>query len=142
MDFDWHLHFGSSSLEIVSSRPFRQACLPEGIQKEATTMAELKKPAFDAAAFLMSAGLGRRIVQVAAKQTFFSQGDLADSVFYLQKGRAKVTVVSQAGKEATSRCSPRAILWERARWRQCLGCVCLRPPPLPPAPRSRLRGKR
>jgi CRP-like cAMP-binding protein len=64
-------------------------------------MVELEKPAFDAAAFLMSAGLGRRIVQLAPKQAFFSQGDPADSVFYLQKGRAKVTVVSQAGKEAT-----------------------------------------
>ena len=61
----------------------------------------MKKPAFDAQAFLASAGLGRRIVQLAPKQTFFSQGDPADSIFYLQKGRAKVTVVSQAGKEAT-----------------------------------------
>ncbi len=64
-------------------------------------MVTLEKPAFDAAAFLASAGLGRRIVQLAPKQTFFSQGDPADSVFYLQKGRAKLTVVSQAGKEAT-----------------------------------------
>jgi CRP-like cAMP-binding protein len=64
-------------------------------------MIELEKPTFDAAAFLMSAGLGRRIVQIAPKQAFFSQGDPADSVFYLQKGRAKITVVSQAGKEAT-----------------------------------------
>ena len=36
-----------------------------------------------------------------AKEAFFSQGELADSVFYLQKGRAKITVVSKAGKEAT-----------------------------------------
>jgi CRP-like cAMP-binding protein len=64
-------------------------------------MVELKKPEFDTAAFLASAGLGRRIVQVAPKQHFFSQGDPADSVFYLQKGRAKISVVSQAGKEAT-----------------------------------------
>jgi len=64
-------------------------------------MVELEKPAFDAQAFLASAGLGRRIVQLAPKQTFFSQGDPADSIFYLQKGRAKVTIVSQAGKEAT-----------------------------------------
>jgi len=64
-------------------------------------MVVLEKPGFDAAAFLASAGLGRKIVQVAPKQTFFTQGDAADSVFYLQKGRAKVTVVSQTGKEAT-----------------------------------------
>jgi len=64
-------------------------------------MVELEKPGFDAAAFLASAGLGRRIIQLAPKDAFFSQGDPADSVFYLQKGRAKVTVVSVAGKEAT-----------------------------------------
>lgn len=64
-------------------------------------MVELEKPAFDAQAFLASAGLGRRIVQLTPKEAFFSQGDPADSIFYLQKGRAKVTIVSQAGKEAT-----------------------------------------
>jgi len=64
-------------------------------------MAELEKHAFDVAAFLAEAGLGRRIVQLAQKQLFFSQGDSADAVFYLQAGRAKVTVVSHAGKEAT-----------------------------------------
>jgi CRP/FNR family cyclic AMP-dependent transcriptional regulator len=56
---------------------------------------------FDVGAFLASAGLGRRIVTLRAKQTFFVQGDPSDSVFYLQKGRAKLTVVSSAGKEAT-----------------------------------------
>jgi CRP/FNR family transcriptional regulator, cyclic AMP receptor protein len=64
-------------------------------------MVEFEKPAFDAAAFLANAGLGRRIVQLAPKETFFAQGSPADSVFYLQKGRAKITVVSAAGKEAT-----------------------------------------
>ena len=64
-------------------------------------MIELEKPRFDAAAFLASAGLGRRIIQLAPKDSFFSQGDPADSVFYLQKGRAKLTVVSASGKEAT-----------------------------------------
>jgi CRP/FNR family cyclic AMP-dependent transcriptional regulator len=56
---------------------------------------------FDSAAFLASAGLGRRVVRFEPKESFFSQGDTADSVFYLQKGRAKVTVVSALGKEAT-----------------------------------------
>jgi CRP-like cAMP-binding protein len=64
-------------------------------------MVQLQKPEFDLAAFLAHAGLGRRIVQLASKEAFFSQGDPADSVFYLQDGRAKVTVVSSAGKEAT-----------------------------------------
>jgi CRP-like cAMP-binding protein len=56
---------------------------------------------FDPAAFLGHAGLGRRIVDLRPAETFFTQGDLADSVFYLQSGRAKLTVVSQTGKEAT-----------------------------------------
>ena len=56
---------------------------------------------FDPAAFLSSAGLGRKIVQVRPKRVFFAQGDAADSVFFIQKGRAKLTVVSKRGKEAT-----------------------------------------
>jgi CRP-like cAMP-binding protein len=64
-------------------------------------MVYLEKPPFDAAAFLTSAGLGRRIVEFEPKRNFFTQGDPSDSVFYIQKGRAKVTVISQAGKEAT-----------------------------------------
>jgi len=64
-------------------------------------MVELEKPEFDPAAFLKGAGLGRRIIRLSPKQRFFSQGEPSDSIFYLQKGRAKVTVVSPAGKEAT-----------------------------------------
>ena len=64
-------------------------------------MVELEKPGFDAAAFLARAGLGRRVIQIKPKETFFSQGEPADSVFYIQKGRARVTVLSDAGKEAT-----------------------------------------
>jgi CRP/FNR family cyclic AMP-dependent transcriptional regulator len=60
-----------------------------------------KTPKFDTATFLANAGLGRTIIELKPKETFFCQGDRADSVFYLQKGRARVTVVSQRGKEAT-----------------------------------------
>jgi CRP/FNR family cyclic AMP-dependent transcriptional regulator len=56
---------------------------------------------FDSAAFLSSAGFGRQIIELKPKQTFFCQGDAADSVFYLRKGRARLTVVSEKGKEAT-----------------------------------------
>jgi CRP/FNR family transcriptional regulator, cyclic AMP receptor protein len=64
-------------------------------------MLDLKSTTFDAVAFLAKAGLGRRIVQLNPKEAFFSQGTPADSIFYLQKGRAKLTVVSKNGKEAT-----------------------------------------
>ena len=59
------------------------------------------KKSFDTAIYLASAGIGREIVRLKAKQVFFSQGGAADSVFYLQTGRAKLTVVSKKGKEAT-----------------------------------------
>src|SRR5580692_7109681 len=72
-------------------------------------------PVFDPAAFLAKAGLGRRIVELQPKEAFFSQGDPADSVFYLQKGRAKVTVVSKVGKEATiTLLAPRDFVGEEA----------------------------
>ena len=64
-------------------------------------MADLNHLRFDPAVFLAQAGLGRRIVQVKPKRAFFSQGDPADCVYYLQSGRAKLTVISSAGKEAT-----------------------------------------
>jgi CRP/FNR family cyclic AMP-dependent transcriptional regulator len=56
---------------------------------------------FDPAKFLANAGLGRRIVHFKANAVIFSQGSAADSIFFLQKGRARLTVVSKAGKEAT-----------------------------------------
>ncbi len=64
-------------------------------------MADANQVRFDPASFLARAGLGRRIVHLARKEVFFSQGDPADCVFYLQSGRAKLTVISSAGKEAT-----------------------------------------
>jgi CRP/FNR family transcriptional regulator, cyclic AMP receptor protein len=69
--------------------------------QESVIVIDREKPAFDAATFLAVAGLGRTIVQLKPKQPFFSQGEAADSIFYLQKGRARVTVVSPTGKEAT-----------------------------------------
>jgi len=60
-----------------------------------------KEITFDPAVFLAHAGLGRRIVELKDGKHFFSQGDPADSVFYLRHGWAKLTVVSQTGKEAT-----------------------------------------
>jgi len=58
-------------------------------------------PAFDPESFLESSGISRKTVELRAKQSFFSQGDVADCVYYLRKGRAKITVVSTEGKEAT-----------------------------------------
>jgi CRP/FNR family cyclic AMP-dependent transcriptional regulator len=56
---------------------------------------------FDPAAFLAEAGPGRQIIKLKPNQAFFAQGGPADSVFYLQSGCAKLTVVSEKGLEAT-----------------------------------------
>jgi CRP/FNR family transcriptional regulator, cyclic AMP receptor protein len=56
---------------------------------------------FDLATFLEEAGVGRQVVHLRPKQVFFLQGSPADSIFYLRTGRAKLTVLSPDGKEAT-----------------------------------------
>ncbi len=60
-----------------------------------------KGKAFDPNTFLATIGEGRRMVAVPKKQTIFAQGDDADAVFYVQKGKVRLTVVSKTGKEAT-----------------------------------------
>jgi CRP-like cAMP-binding protein len=64
-------------------------------------MSDVADTKFDITAFLASAGLGRHLVRLSPKQVFFAQGTPADCCFYLQTGRAKLTVVSERGKEAT-----------------------------------------
>jgi CRP-like cAMP-binding protein len=77
-----------------------KSILVNGLQRGSILMSTIGT-AFDSTEFLAHAGLGRTIIDLRPKQTFFCQGDHADSVYYLQKGRAKITVVSQNGKEAT-----------------------------------------
>ena len=58
------------------------------------------EPPFDPKAFLAIANGGRSISKYQANQIIFSQGEPADSVFYIQSGKVKVTVISAQGKEA------------------------------------------
>src|SRR6201988_1985083 len=60
-----------------------------------------KKRAFDPSTFLATIGEGRKSLTIAKKQGIFTQGDAADAVFYIQKGKVRLTVVSKIGKEAT-----------------------------------------
>jgi CRP/FNR family transcriptional regulator, cyclic AMP receptor protein len=63
-------------------------------------MKRKEKLPFDPKSFLAKVGEGRSIGNYRKDQIIFSQGDPADAVFYIQKGKAKVTVVSEQGKEA------------------------------------------
>ena len=60
----------------------------------------LTPPAFDIHAFLDAAGVSRRVVRFAAAAVVFTQGERANSVFYIQAGGVKVSVLSATGKEA------------------------------------------
>jgi len=57
------------------------------------------RPSFDPKSFLARVGDGRSICKYCKGQVVFSQGDRGDAVFCIQKGRAKLTVVSEHGKE-------------------------------------------
>jgi CRP-like cAMP-binding protein len=65
------------------------------------TAATKKHCAFDPDRFLATIGQGRKNLVVARKKRIFTQGDAADAVFYIQKGKVRLTVVSKTGKEAT-----------------------------------------
>jgi len=60
-----------------------------------------KRTLFDPTRFLEAAGVAHRMIQIKPGHVFFSQGGLADAIFFLDSGRAKLTVVSKRGKEAT-----------------------------------------
>jgi CRP-like cAMP-binding protein len=59
-----------------------------------------EQDAFDPIAFLGRIELGKTIEKYAKNQKIYSQGDVADTVFFIRKGRVKITVLSEHGKEA------------------------------------------
>jgi CRP-like cAMP-binding protein len=75
------------------------------LRREITNMARIaaakNEREFDPDIFLATIGEGRKIVAVLKKQTIYTQGDRADAVFYVQRGKVRLTVVSKSGKEAT-----------------------------------------
>jgi CRP-like cAMP-binding protein len=68
-------------------------------QEKKSCYGKMKLP-FDPVTFVGKVGPGKTILNYQRNQTVFEQGDVADTVFYLQKGRIKLTVISEQGKEA------------------------------------------
>ena len=66
-----------------------------------STNLAIRKREFDQKEFLATIGAGRKVVVFPKKQTIFAQGDAADSVFYVQQGKVRLSVVSKVGKEAS-----------------------------------------
>ena len=63
-------------------------------------MRKRAKASFDPKIFLAKVGEGKTISKYRSDQIVFSQGEVADAVFYIQQGKVKLTVVSEQGKEA------------------------------------------
>ena len=63
-------------------------------------MGNAVKNLFDPKVFLAKVGAGKTILKVHKNQKVFAQGEVADTIFYIQKGRVKLTVLSEQGKEA------------------------------------------
>ena len=68
--------------------------------KRGSNAKPLGAPKFDPATFLATAAVGRDISKHSKKAIIFAQGDDADAVFYIKKGKVKVAVMSEQGKEA------------------------------------------
>jgi len=69
-------------------------------RKSRAALPKKGKSSFDPKAFLARVGDGRSLAKYRKSQIVFSQGEIGDAVFYIQKGKVKVTVVSEQGKEA------------------------------------------
>jgi len=92
----------------VSSVDSVRFAKPSAVKSEEPSRLPTPKPqptngeaVFDAKAFLARAGLGKKILNLKKNETAFAQGDPADAIFYVQKGKLRVTVTSANGKEAT-----------------------------------------
>ena len=69
--------------------------------KGALTKRKNGRNGFDPESFLATAGVGRTLLHLPKKQVLYTQGDPANAIFYIQKGKLKLTVVSDRGREAT-----------------------------------------
>ena len=63
-------------------------------------MAKKGRASFDPKTFLAKVGEGKTIAKYGTNQIIFAQGDVADAVYYIQKGKLKIAVISEQGKEA------------------------------------------
>jgi CRP/FNR family transcriptional regulator, cyclic AMP receptor protein len=98
---------GRAKSESYPTRPSLRGCLRgalgHGLELKNTRKISVqgqRKPSFNVETFLATVDGGRTISKYRKNQIVFSQGDPADSVFYIQEGKVKVCVVSEQGKEA------------------------------------------
>jgi CRP-like cAMP-binding protein len=87
---------------FVFRAPLAQGLNPAGGQEVRLTRTPTRseKPRLETKPFVTAPGDGRTEITYGKEQVVFSQGDAADAVFYIHKGRVKLSVLSQQGKEA------------------------------------------
>jgi CRP/FNR family transcriptional regulator, cyclic AMP receptor protein len=95
-----HQHKDPFNVSARLSAQFSSRQKSPMIGVEGLVMATKRRRSFDTKSFLNRVGNGRSIGKYRKGQVVFSQGDPGDAVFYIQKGKAKLTVVSEQGKEA------------------------------------------
>lgn len=89
-------NFRCTLAQQTDVRSRRMASVSSVITRQKTK----KKTAFDAQIFLDSAGVARKVVEFPIKATIYAQGEPANTVMYIQKGRVKLSVIHESGKEA------------------------------------------
>ena len=104
----------------MSTHKSRQGQTPKRVTGRTAHAVPAKVVPFDPETFLSKVGEGRSIAEYRKGQVIFAQGDKADAVFYLRKGKIKLTVVSNQGKEAVV-----AILGENEFFGE--GCLVAQP---------------
>jgi CRP/FNR family transcriptional regulator, cyclic AMP receptor protein len=85
---------------MTPQKSLSKVVIPNGKGEATLATANEKTPPVDWAAFLAGISHGKTVLEYGAERTIFVQGDPADSVWYLHKGRVKLAVTSQQGKEA------------------------------------------
>jgi CRP/FNR family transcriptional regulator, cyclic AMP receptor protein len=90
----------STKTELFYTGASPRLCLNDQMSLQSTPPKKRHSRPFDPVAFFETAAKGRVISKHRKNEAVFSQGDPADAVFYIKKGKVKVTVVSKLGKEA------------------------------------------
>ena len=88
-------------MKIVHKHPASRKTVKTPITVKVRVAEKPRRAAFLPAAFLAKSGTGRTISELNKGDIIFSQGNDANAVFYVQKGKIKLTVISKTGKEAT-----------------------------------------
>jgi CRP/FNR family cyclic AMP-dependent transcriptional regulator len=93
-------NWSSRSARKLAWRLAANQSLSQFVERKEAPVEKPTKDIFDPKTFLAKVGAGKTILEFRKNQHVFEQGDVADTVFYIQRGKVKLTVVSEQGKEA------------------------------------------